>query len=288
MPTKRKRGKRKVKVSELFEDLQGQKQKRLEFLLKTYENSWKGVPGFEKKDLKKFIEYVGEKIDPSHNGAYMQWIVSRVVKDPHENKPEDLERLKSDILEFEKHKSEIQNKDINSYKTFYQLFQVVDPFLKRAPTADEKEEEKEKKIKKEGIVDVYNGPEGWIKIPTTKEASCILGRNTRWCTAAERSANMFHTYNKRDWLLIIYDKHTKKRLQLHIQDGALADETDRHMGMDKLPEWARQPIIDWYKKNQKKLGLKHIFTFAGMGDTEAAKGTPHEEVVELMKKYGVV
>lgn len=277
-----------MKVLELFEDL-SQKDKRSEFLEKLYQPNWKPVDGY--KDLKKFIKAVADA-DPSPKGIYMQWIASRVIKDPEHNRTEDLQRLKGDLEKFEEFKSKLTIKDINQYKTYEDLFSAIEPFLKpRKLTADEKKEKAEQERierAKEGIEDVYKGEEGWIKIPTTRDAACFLGQNTRWCTAG-KTGDMFKHYNNTDRLFVIYDKEKKERFQLHINSGQFADEADRTKGMQAIPVWARKPIINWYKKDKgKAMSPKHIFTFAELGDQDAAKGTDHEEVIELMKKYGVV
>src|SRR5271167_2344261 len=172
-------------IIELLEDLQGQKQKRLEFLEKTYGGKWKGLEGYD--DIKKFLEKLGE-VDPSHNGAYMQWMAKLMINSPHENKVEDLYKVKDDLVEFEKNKAKITNKDINAYKNFQELFTVIEPFTKpkeksKEELAAEKDEAARAAIRKD-IETVYDGTEGWVKIPTTKKASQYLGQLTRWCTAS--------------------------------------------------------------------------------------------------------
>src|SRR5208283_4556762 len=159
-------------IIELLEALMGQKQKRLEFLVGTYTPKWKGVEGY--KDIEKFIEKIGE-LDPSQNGAYMQWMMKLVLKDPHENKVEDLERVAGDLKTFEENKSKIQNKDVNSYKSFQELFTVIEPFTKpREKTKDEIAAEKDEAARaavRKDIETVYEGPDFCEDTPTTKKAS---------------------------------------------------------------------------------------------------------------------
>lgn len=273
---------RQVIKTFVFEALQGQKQKRAEFLVKQLGGKWKGIP--EIKELDKFIETVAEA-DPSKNGMYMQWIARMILKNPTENKVEDLPRLKGDLEHFEQLKSKLQIKDINQYKSFYDVYAAIEPLL-GVSNEKSKDEVKLEKIRKD-IIDVYQGPEGWIKIPTSQAAACYLGQQTRWCTAG-RDHNMFNHYNNSDRLFVIYNKASKERFQLHIQSGQFADVTDRTKPMSDVPEWARRPIIDWYKKNNPNLNLKHLMTFYSFGDEEAAKGTDHEELFNLMKQYGVL
>lgn len=273
----------------LLQELEGQKVQRGEFIKKTYGEKWprNGLPGYEKID--DFIEKLGE-VDPSRNGMYMPWLAKLVVTKPNENRTEDLDRVGEDLRHFEANKARIANKDINSYKGFQELFDVIAPFLTpRELTKDEKEKAKQQaeleKVKKD-IITVYSGPEGWIRIPTTKDAAIFLGQNTRWCTSA-RGNNMFAHYNKSDSLFVVYDKETKARSQLHIDSGQFAGEDDRNKGLNAVPKWAQQPIVDWYKANNPKMSIRHIMALSNYSDENLAAGTEHEDLINLMKKYGV-
>lgn len=282
-----------MKVSQiLYEDVEGQKLKRAEFIKKTYEAKWpeKGVPDY--KTLDKLIEKVAA-VDPTKNGAYMQWMIKMIMKDPQENKPEDLDRTGEDLKSFETFKSKIENKDINSYKSFIQLFDVIAPLNEpKEKTPEDKkaaaEAKKLEELKKE-ILLVYTGSEGWIRVPTTERASCWLGQNTRWCTAAKNN-NYFASYNKNDRLFVIYDKASKERIQIHIQSGQFMDVQDRPLagGAKAIPEWARPPLIAWYKENSAKLTHTQLLRLQDIGDvSDVVKGTAHEDVFALMKKYGI-
>lgn len=273
----------------LLEELEGQKIQRGEFIKKTYGEKWprNGLLGYEKID--DFIEKLGE-VDPSRNGMYMPWLAKLAIIKPNENRTEDLDRVGEDLRHFEANKARIANKDINSYKGFQDLFDVIAPFLApRELTKDEKEKAKQQaeleKVKKD-IITVYNGPEGWIRIPTTRDAAIFLGQNTRWCTSA-RANNMFSHYAKSDSLFVVYDKETKTRSQLHIDSGQFAGEDDRNKGLKAVPQWARQPIVDWYKANNPNLTIKQIMTLTDYTDENLAAGTQHEDLINLMKQYGV-
>jgi hypothetical protein len=275
-----------MKVFELLkEDNETQRQKRMEFLKKTYEHSWHGLPGFKK--FPEFLDAVAAT-DPTKNGAYMQWITKLALKNPSENKTEDFDRLKQDLQEFEANKSKLTNKDINAYKSFHDLYTAIAAVQSKPLSDEEKKEAELEQMKNKDIIDVYKGADGWIKIPKTQEAACFLGQNTRWCTAATKGSNMFHHYNKSDVLFVIYDKKTKARYQLHIDSGQFADVTDRTKPFKNIPDWATDPIVKWYQKNNPKVSLKHLLAFAELGHPEAVKGTDHEDIVELMKKHGVI
>ena len=273
----------------LLEDLEGQKAQRAEFIKSKYGDKWgRGLPGFESIDA--FVEKLGE-VDPSINGMYMPWMAKLAITKPNDNRTEDLDRVGEDLIAFEQHKRRIVNKDINAYKSFNELYDVIAPLLApvaKSPEDAEKEKEKAKldELKSE-IITVYNGSDGWIRIPTTEASASFLGQGTRWCTAATRGNNMFNHYNQTDNLFVIYDKETKKRHQLHINSGQFAQEDDRNVGTDLVPAWARAPIVDYYKANNPQLSLKHIMNLSKWTDENLAAGTDHEDLISLMKQYGV-
>jgi hypothetical protein len=98
---------------------------------------------------------------------------------------------------------------------------------------------------------------------------------------------MFSHYDKSDNLFVVYDKATKKRHQLHIDSGQLAQEDDRNVGVNAIPDWAKKPIVDFYKKNNPQLSMKQIMTLGNWTDENLAAGTPVEDLMALMKQYGV-
>lgn len=274
-----------------LEDLEGQKAQRGQWIKDKLGPHFKGIPGYPKpEDLDRLVDKIGE-VDPSNNGMYMPWIARMAIGKPGENRAEDLDRVGQDLRHFEQFKRQIANKDINSYKGFQELYDIIAPLLQpREKTQAEKEKEKEREMDakmKSQIIDVYRGPEGWVKIPTTLQSSCWLGRNTRWCTAANKNS-MFGHYSKSDNLFVIYDKKTGKRHQLHIQSGQFADEADRNVGVKTVPEWARKPIVDYYKANNPNLTRAQLISLGSFTDENLSKGTEHEGLLDLMRQYNVL
>lgn len=240
-------------------------------------------------DLEKLLNQIADT-DPTPNGAMMPWIARLIAKNPNDNKIEDLPRLKKDLEKFIENKQKIPNKDINSYKTFSQVYDAIEPFtVKRKPTADERKAARQAaqiaKYKSE-IETVYNGPEGWVRIPHSRGAAQFLGQGTRWCTSA-KCDNMFDSYSSRDKLFIVYDKEKKSLFQLHIESGSYADSADRMIGIENLPEWARPSIIEWYKTNRPDLSFKHIVWLNKLGGDVRDVAGDHSDLLDLMSQYGV-
>ena len=269
------------------EELTGVAANRANFVKSKLEPHWKGLPGYT--DIDVWLEKLAE-VDPTQKKIYIPWLARMCVSKPQENKTEDLDRVGEDLRIFELNKSKIANKDINTYKSFQELFDVIAPFLApKVKTADDIEKEKQAaalaKVKDQ-IITVYQGPEGWIRIPTTLASSEFLGQNTRWCTAAKTN-NMFQHYAKDDNLFVVYDKASKKRSQLHIQSGQYADETDRNQGIKAVPDWAGKKILEYYQAHNPHLTMKQLMALQAFTDNNLAAGTPHEELFDLFKQYGV-
>jgi hypothetical protein len=273
----------------LDEDLEGQKANRGEFIKNKMGHLWKGVHGFGPDQFDAFLDKLGE-VDPSQKGIYMPWMARLILTKPNENRAEDLDRVGQDLQGFERFKSQIERKDINQYKSFADLYDVIAPFLvPKKKTKDELAKAKAaaelEKVKKD-IITVYAGPEGWIRIPTTQAAATFLGQGTRWCTAAQKN-NMFKHYAKDDNLFVVYDKDSRERYQLHIMSGQFAGADDRNKGVGSVPDWAKTPIVNYYKEHNPQLTLKQIMNLNSWTDENLAKGTPHEALLDLMRDYGV-
>jgi hypothetical protein len=273
----------------LDEDLEGQKANRGEFIKNKMGHLWKGLHGFGPDQFDAFLDKLGE-VDPSPKGIYMPWLAKLALTKPNENRAEDLDRVGQDLQAFEQFKRQIERKDINQYKSFQDLYDVVAPFLKpKKQTKDELAKARaaaELEKVKSDIITAYAGPEGWIRIPRTQAAATFLGQGTRWCTAAQKN-NMFQHYAKDDNLFVVYDKASRERYQLHIQSGQFAGADDRNKGLNAVPDWARQPIVDYYKANNPQLTLKQIMSLSSYTDENLAKGTAHEDLISLMKQFGV-
>lgn len=276
-------------LHDLYLLLESQRDERITYLINQLKPKWDN--GIESEpDLDKFVKNVA-KTDPSLKGVYMQWIVRLIMKNPDQNRLEDLSRLRVDLENFEKFKSKLEIKDINQYKTFSDLYDAIEPFVRKRPkTSEEKaNERREKQLEtlKSEITIVYNGSEGWIRIPKTKKAAQYLGQSTRWCTSAKAN-NMFDSYNKQDSLFVIYEKSSKKRWQLHIDSGQFANEADKTLDWKEIPTWAKTHIYKWYKDNTN-LSMKQMIRLKDFAneDENIAKGSEHEDLFALMKQYGV-
>jgi hypothetical protein len=76
---------------------------------------------------------------------------------------------------------------------------------------------------------VYSDGEWSVYVPLTERASCLIGKGTQWCTAADVSDNMFDYYNKQGKLYVLINKDDNSKYQLHFESNQLMDENDREV-----------------------------------------------------------
>tara|TARA_R110000803_G_scaffold342_4_gene1263 strand:- start:1071 stop:2489 length:1419 start_codon:yes stop_codon:yes gene_type:complete len=151
--------------------------------------------------LKKYPDYQTEVMvaiddDPSGNNKYLAWIMGqyeRLMQNQHNNT--DIMDVVGVVKKFHNNIQRIKNKDINSYEKLSDLEDVV-----------EKVESSMTKTQiKKGATKI-DEDERWLIIrPDTKEASCVYGSSTKWCTTMEDREH-YEDYTDMGNLYYIIDK----------------------------------------------------------------------------------
>lgn len=189
---------------------------------------------------------------PNKMGKYGKWLLSLYMS--KRLKLEDLYKAKTYLSYFVKYNNVIDNKDINTYKSLNDLYSVVSNFIENPDQATSKQDAIRKL--KEGAEKVYEDNEWLVIIPHTEEASCYYGKGTQWCTAADKSSNMFDYYNEQGNLYINIDKTTHEKYQFHFETDSFMDETDspienpifKTIGFnDNILEWYKENVEEWQK-----------------------------------------
>jgi len=186
--------------------------------------------------LEEFTTIVGA--DPTakdgYTGAYTKWLVKQYLKlNPNYRKrfAEDAYKYRDALAKFDllkkKNKIDSNNKDINRFG-----ISELEEYLRKFPDEAFKLKSVEKKEYDEVLSVTGNDGYVWhVYIPRTKEASCYLGQETRWCTAARSGHNQFHNYNSDTNPLYIVvrgdDLKTKFKWQFQAYSDQLADYRDR-------------------------------------------------------------
>lgn len=188
-------------------------------IMKRYHEDNGLKPDFEEPI--QIVKYLS-KIHPK----YIQWIVKHWIKS--EFKLEDRARIKEELENFDKYKSRLEIKDINQYYSLRMLLQAVTPFMDQPEQLSIKQLRKQ--IKKDGANKLIDENGILMYEIKTKEAACLLGAGTRWCTAAKEN-NMFTYYHTKSPLYVIIKTDTNEKFQLHLTTGSFmnAEDIEEHV-----------------------------------------------------------
>jgi len=161
------------------------------------------------------------------NKGYFTWLYNLIRT--NQLKEEDFYKAKEYLRLFDKFINKIpaESRDINKFKNLNDLYDVVREFEEGEDTMATSNKDEIRQIKQNEIDKVYEDNEWLIMIPKTERASCLLGKGTKWCTAAEESNNMFEHYNSDGPLYVLIDKYNDEKYQLHFESNQLMDATDR-------------------------------------------------------------
>ena len=149
-------------------------------------------------------------------GDYTKWILNLAKQKKW--KPGDTSETIDSLTTYHKLKKQLpqDKRDINLFKSVPELYNFLQSF---SPTKSRNEI-------KQDAEKVYEDEQWLIVIPHTKEAACLYGKNTEWCTASTESDNMFDFYNNKGLLYINIDKTNNRKYQFHFEDRQFMDEND--------------------------------------------------------------
>lgn len=161
------------------------------------------------------------------NKGYFTWLYNLIRT--NQLKEEDFYKAKEYLRLFDKffNKIPVESRDINKFKNLNDLYDVVQEFEEGEDTMATSKTSEIKQIKQNEIDKVYEDNEWLIMIPKTERASCLIGKGTQWCTAADQSNNMFDSHNSQGPLYVMVDKYNDEKYQLHFETNQLMDATDR-------------------------------------------------------------
>lgn len=160
--------------------------------------------------------------------SYIQWVANQYVKGNF--KLEDVPRIGRELTEFNRVKPKLEVKDINKYASLRDLYAALKPLEDTEVVSNNK---KEKELLKTGAKKLIDSPQLTMYRVLNKEGAVLLGRGTRWCTAATTSENMFDEYNSEGPLFVVIDKTHNEKFQIHAESESLMDAED--MPVD--PNW---------------------------------------------------
>ena len=161
------------------------------------------------------------------NKGYFTWLYNLIRT--NKLKEEDFYKAKEYLNLFDKfiNRIPVEFRDINKFKNLNDLYDVVQEFEGGEETIPTSNKDEIRQIKQNEIDKVYEDDEWLIMIPKTERASCLIGKGTKWCTAAEESNNMFDSHHSQGPLYVMVDKYNDTKYQLHFESNQLMDATDR-------------------------------------------------------------
>ena len=172
------------------------------------------------------------QLDPTYRngrmGKYTKWLLNIYRKGTF--KEGDFGEATNLLSVYDKYKNVVQVKDIMTLNSMGELYRVVEPYMEGDKATSKSDAAR--KIKG-GAEKVYEDGQWLIIIPHTKEAAILYGKNTEWCTAAEKSENMFDYYNKKGPLYINIDKVNNRKYQFHFETSSYMNEEDESILYDE-------------------------------------------------------
>ena len=158
------------------------------------------------------------------NKSYFNWLYNLLRNG--KLKEEDFYKAKEYLTTFVKFYNKIpqEERDINQYKSLPELYNVVKDYINSDEPTSKSDEKR--RIKNEEIEKVFEDEDVLIMIPKTERASCLIGKGTQWCTAADVSDNQFSSHNRLGPLYVIINKNNDDKHQLHFETNQLMDAND--------------------------------------------------------------
>ena len=213
-------------------------------------------------DIKKFPLFNGnkemfDKLDALYpkrneqfNKGYFEFLYNLLKT--NQLKDEDFYKAKQYLELFNKNISKIpaDKRNVQQYKTLPDLYDIISDF---EGTENELSKTQQlKNVREKEIERVYEDGEWRVLVPKTEQASCLVGKGTQWCTAADKSDNRFNLYNNQGNLYVVINKGDDSKYQLHFEDGQLMDARNRALPATYFFEHVLEnaALEDWFQKER--------------------------------------
>lgn len=205
----------------------------------------------ETKWLKRSLKDVAEEFE-KHGGRYAPYLV-KLYFAGEIKLIEDLYRTQPLLQLFDKVKTKLKQRDITQY-SLDELKQALEPYQDAISNKNIDPAKDKQFLENKTMTRLIKTPNFEIVVPHTQETSCLLGKGTDWCTAADDDHNMWHDYAHDGNLYVI--RAGDKRFQLHYESDSFMDVDDNNVSkediayLSKFPEW---------KKFLEALIKKHLY-----------------------------
>ena len=176
-------------------------------------------------------ELINQLVQADPSKQHLQWIVNQYIKGQF--KLEDLSKIKQELAEFNRVRSKLQNKDLNSYRSLNDLYNALEPFQQKEVVSGKQQVKNEtQQYFDSGEAElIYRDETTVIISPKTEKASCFFGIGTKWCTAGITN-NAFDEYDDDGPLYIV--SHSGKKYQFHFETGSFTNERDQGISEEEF------------------------------------------------------
>lgn len=219
----------------------------------------RALQGARDLDSVKIVDML-KKMDPDPSGKNLQFLARMYAA--NQFSVEDTNNIKNAIESFTKFRNQLPVKDLNSLKSLNQLYDLIEPLEQQGQAAPVSGKEQERQVKADAKK-LIDSPNFKVIIPMTREAACLYGKGTRWCTSGNKD-NKFEEYNRQGPLYdIIANLGGKQRkFQLHYESDQFMDERDNQISQEDIEALSAIPE---YKQFLEYLIRKHYSKFMNLG-----------------------
>lgn len=230
------------------------------------------------------------------NSKYIKWLAKQFTVNGFSEQEIDKEDLLELLNNFDNlsEKKQILNKDINSYKSLYDLTNLVEFELENLKSKELN------KSKEKDYETIYSDGDWLVTQPNSMEASCKLGLNTKWCVSATKGDNAFGNYIRQGIkILFIQDRKTSKKYAItynkHKGQILMFDEQDNQIDSSIIGSLLPENVIKLLNSNLKTNALSKGYklkddngTFLYISETsQSIKETLEEAVKNGINLYNI-
>lgn len=252
----------------------------------------KVVAGGDEQIPLQIIKFLAQ-YDTTPQRKYLQWMVLQYVRG--QLLLEDAYKLPETLQKFEKYSDKLPIKNIDQYKSYRDLEKAIGVIEREMGAMGMGERSTGLKtllarpdIQKgmENAEVVYQSPRLLVVRPLSRQASCDLGKGTKWCVAATTSTNYFDHYTKQGPLYFMYTDQGRK-YGIHFETGNFMDEQDHPVNILEIID-ANPEVLKAFNPDQISLAAAKGWNTGDWKDKEKPSLNGVQMFVEMWKKYGFV
>lgn len=235
------------------------------------------------------------KLDPTYKegsdsvGRYGKWLLGLYKKDNPLTYTGNVKELLYDYDNYKNDRNFDIEKDISKFKSISAMKSAVENVTQaelshRQEVRNRQQARKNANVEKDADL-VYEDDDWLVYVPKTYEASCKLGRGTRWCTASTEDGSYYREYSNRGPLFININKHDpSEKYQFHFETSNFMDSGDSSIDLGDFLD-ASTGLDSFYVRTglytiPPKPDENGVFVYTGVKVQERYKDEVKKVIVE--------